>query len=53
MGEKVKHLHSAGATGQGKRTGGESDGADALDTERANLTLPVLAQILGVSYGDH
>jgi hypothetical protein len=53
MGEKVKHLHAAGAAGQGRRTGGESDGVGALDTERANLVLPVLAQILGVSHGDH
>jgi len=52
MGEKVKHLR-AGAAGQVKRGGAESAGIGALDTERANQVLPVLAHILGVTYGDH
>ncbi|HEV8190683.1 MAG TPA: DUF5682 family protein [Ktedonobacterales bacterium] len=52
MGEKVKHLH-AGAAGQSKYGGAEPDGVGALDIERANLVLPVLAQILGVSHGDN
>jgi hypothetical protein len=44
MGEKVKHLHTAGDN----RAGNRGDGPPALDHERAALVLPVLSQIIGV-----
>jgi hypothetical protein len=42
MGEKARTL---GSPSHGSATG---DGAEQLDTERADLVLPVLSQILGV-----
>ncbi|MGZ3676053.1 MAG: DUF5682 family protein, partial [Ktedonobacterales bacterium] len=52
MGEKVKRLRASGSANTGGTYGGQSrTGATAvLDIERANAVLPVLAQILGVSY---
>jgi Family of unknown function (DUF5682) len=47
MGEKVKHLHRREAVGVAP-----SAAADAVDEQRARHVLPVLAQILGVSYDD-
>lgn len=46
MGEKVKHLHHAAAATEPARASG------AVDEERARKVLPVLAQVLGVSYDD-
>ncbi len=46
MGEKVRRLHMVGASDGDDTTGDRH----ALSTERANLVLPVLAQILGVPY---
>ena len=51
MGEKVKRLRLPGAVGGGAHAAqSRSGGARALDTGRANVVLPVLAQILGVQY---
>ncbi|HEX6542668.1 MAG TPA: DUF5682 family protein [Ktedonobacterales bacterium] len=44
MGEKVKHLHAAAAAE------GSPETSEAVDEERARRVLPVLAQVLGVSY---
>lgn len=50
MGEKIRHLHS----NSGQRTGQQSlapgDTALDIDTERADRVLPVLAQLMGVTY---
>jgi len=47
MGDKVKRLAASGADGQHVALSGEDD--VAIDRERANLVLPVLARILGGS----
>ena len=45
MGEKVKHLHrSVGASNSVEQT--------QLHQEHADLVLPLLAQLMGVSYGN-
>jgi hypothetical protein len=50
MGEKVKHLRTAGA-GTSALPAGEGADLSAVNAERARLVLPVLAEILGVPYG--
>ena len=49
MGEKVKRLHHAETAGE---TGGVTGKTGAVVEERARRVLPVLAQVLGVSYDD-
>ena len=51
MGEKVKHLRAAGAGASALPSGAGAD-LSAVNAERAQLVLPVLAQLLGVPYGD-
>jgi hypothetical protein len=51
MGEKVRHLRSQPLSGQRVVSG--EDALSEIQRERADLVLPVLAQILGVSINDH
>lgn len=48
MGEKVRHLRATTATGAPTPDTGRA--AEAIDQARAALVLPVLAQLLGVTY---
>ena len=49
MGEKVKRLHHAETADE---SAGAGDAAGAVVEARARRVLPVLAQVLGVSYDD-
>lgn len=48
MREKIASLHSVGGQSNGNEV--SANNADNLDRERANKVMPVLAQILGVTY---